>query len=258
MSKKRQFFIWVVFTITCAGVIFHFFGSSAIVKANPAASNNSLSNVTYAYNWVSHYQTELVTEWKSLESLEVEYAMLGVQWDENAEDMAENAINAGNAVSLDVLTVVTGIIMSTANTIKDMADAHALAVALVNKALEIQSQNADVGMAVSDRDSAYDHYKAHYDAYVAAYSGSIGLIPKGSTPTDVSVGDISISCKNVCGTSYSSATYGLSNIVTLAEGGSAGGYTGHLVTCSIPLASRALSVRPSVSTNDSHASMVPM
>lgn len=149
------------------------------VNANDPAIYNSIGHLNYAAHILANKERDLITQWMSLDRLEIQQAMLRVQWDDNAEDMAENAIALGNAVSVDVLQIVTGIITSTANAIKDYADHVALAVARAEKNFEISSQNISTQVAVEARDEAYKHYKAHYDAYVEDYSGSLTLISKG-------------------------------------------------------------------------------
>lgn len=142
------------------------------VNADDPATYNSKSDLTYALGVLNSREGLLRDEWRALEKLEVQQAMLGIQWDDNREDMIENAVNAAKAIGLDILGSVTSIIADTSLAMQDLANAHALAVALVNKTLEIESQNAVVATAVGVRNGAHAHYKAHFDAYLKDNSGS--------------------------------------------------------------------------------------
>lgn len=215
-------------------------GGFLFVNANDPKTYNDIGHLSYAATVYNSEQTSLLEEWKDLDKLEIEQAMLRVQWDDNAEDMAEDAISYGNAVTVDVLQMVVSIITSTANSIKDMADAVALASARVSKNIDISYQNVFVAMAIGDRDAAYTHYKEHYDAYVKAYSGSLTLITKGGTPSLLSVDSgLSVPCANPkCSTTYSDSSYDdLHMLVWDAR-------NKHLVTCNIPHYKRGVLVPP--------------
>lgn len=196
------------------------------VNANDPATYNTIGHLNYAAHILANKERDLLTQWMSLDKLEIQQAMLRVQWDDNAEDMAENAISLGNAVSVDVLQIVTGIITSLANSIKDYADHVVLATARAEKNLEIGYQNLRTQQAVNFRDTAYTHYKAHYDAYVDEYSGSLDLITKGGTPSNLSADTgLSVPCANLkCSTTYSVSDHGLNMVVWYA-------YNNHKVTC---------------------------
>ena len=188
--------------------------------------------LSYALGVYNDANIEMTKKWKDLDKLEIQFAMLGVQWDDNEEDMAENAIALGNAVGFDALASAAALITTTANEIKDIADAHSLKVAMVNKAIEIEAQNVVVATAVTEQGRAHAHYKAHYDEWKKRYSGSKKFIKRGSTPSSVAIGNPAVSCKNPqCTSVFYASVYGLNHIITLAQGGSSGGYKGHRHTC---------------------------
>ncbi|MDE0313994.1 MAG: hypothetical protein OXM61_03755, partial [Candidatus Poribacteria bacterium] len=205
------------------------------VKAHDPNIYFTEGSVALALGVYTSADGEMVKKWKALEKLEIQFAMLGVQWDDNEEDMAENAIALGNAVGLDALASAAALVTATANEIKDIADAHSLKVAMVNKAIEIEAQNVVVATAVTEQGRAHAHYKAHYDVHKTKQSQVERFVKRGATPSSVAIGNPAVSCKNPrCTTVYYASVYGLNNIVSLAQGGSSGGYKGHKVTCSTP------------------------
>lgn len=204
-------------------------GSFLFVNANDPATYYEIGHLSYAASVYLSKQDTVIEEWKNLDKLEIEQAMLRVQWDDNVEDMMEDAISLGNAVTVDVLQIAASVVMTTANSIKDIADAVALASARASKNFDISMQNLHVQGRVNERDTAYKHYKAHYDAYVAKYSGSLELITKGGTPDQLKVDSgLSVPCANPkCSTTWSTDGISLSTAVWAA-------YNKHLVTCNIP------------------------
>ena len=74
-------------------------------KAEPPFSprTNTDGGLSYALGVYNDAAGKLRDEWRALDKLEIEQAMLGVEWDANNEDMVENAIDLGNAVQVDVL-----------------------------------------------------------------------------------------------------------------------------------------------------------
>lgn len=196
------------------------------VNADDPSVNYHKPDLNYAAIVYLAKQGKLVEEWKELDKLEIEQAMLRVQWDDNTEDMVENAISLGNAVTVDVLQIVASIVATTANSIKDFSDAVVLASSRASKNFEISTQNLHVQGRIIARDAAYKHYKAHYDAYVANYSGSLELVSKGGTPSQLGIDSgLSVPCANPkCSTTWSVDEASLSSIVWAA-------YNKHKVTC---------------------------
>ena len=208
------------------------------VNADDPSVNYHKPDLNYAAILLNNKEIALLDQWRSLDKLEIQQAMLRVRWDDNTEDMVESAISLGNAVTVDVLQIVASLISTTANSIKDYADHVALAVARAEKNFEISSQNISTQVAVVARDEAYKHYKLHYDAYVANYSGSLTLISKGRTPSSLSADALSVPCGNLkCSTTYSSGTYGLSMVVWYAQ-------NFHKMRCDIPHYQRGLLIPP--------------
>ena len=202
-------------------------GGFFFVNADDPATNYQKADLAYAASVLNSKERELLEQWKELDKLEIQQAMLRVQWDDNAEDMAENAIDLADAVTVDFLQIVAAVSKSTANSIKDMNDAVALASSRVTKNSEISYQNIYIQQKINARDSAYTHYKKHYDAYVKAYSPSdLELIEKGGTPSLLGVDSgLSVPCANMdCSTTYSVDEYSLDTVVWVA-------YNKHKVTC---------------------------
>ncbi len=205
-----------------------FIGSPFFLKVNADDPETYYHkwDLNYALGVLNNKEIKLIEQWKTLDKLEIQQAMLRVQWDENTEDMAENAIALSNAVTVDVLQIVASIVATTANQIKDFSDALALASARVSKNREISYQNVHVQGKITERDAAYKHYKAHYDAYVEAYSASLDLIEKGGTPSLLGIDSgMSVPCANPkCSTTYSTDVYGLELVLWVA-------YKNHKKTC---------------------------
>lgn len=203
------------------------------VKAEPPFSpgTNNDGGLSYAGVVYNAANGEMEKKWRALERLEIEYAMLGVQWNDNQQEMIKNAIRAGNAVQLDLLGASTATVTNMAESMIDINDQHTLGVKMVNKAIEIETQNVAVKKAVDKQGSAHAHYKVHYDAWVKKFSGSKEFIERGSTPGSVDIGDPGVTCKNPkCTTIYYASGWGINNIIAYAE-------SKHLVTCSYQHAS---------------------
>ena len=62
---------------------------------------NEDGGLAYALSEYTDAQGALRDEWIDLEILAIQQAMLGVQWDDNNEDMVDNAIDLGNAISVN-------------------------------------------------------------------------------------------------------------------------------------------------------------
>lgn len=226
MFYRKLFLILFILCIICLPF------SKAESPFSPGT--NTDGGLAYALGVSNAAERVLLKEWNKLDKLEIQYAMLGVQWDDNNEDLIENAIALGNAVSVDVLSSVSAVITATSNSLIDIADAHSLSVKMANKAIEISYQNVATQSAINERDRAHAHYTEHYNAYVKKFSASKKYVEIGETPSLLGVGDPEVPCGNPnCDTVYKASEYGLENIVILAEGNSAGGYMGHLLlTCS--------------------------
>ena len=191
------------------------------IKADSPFSHgtNADGGLSYALGVYNAANTEMEKKWRALETLEIEYAMLGVEWRANNEDMVENAKDLGNAVQLDALGSASAVVVAMAKQIVDITDAYNLSVARVNKAIGIEAQNVVVATAVSEQESAHTHYKAHYDAWKEKFSGSKKFIKRGSYPSSVAIGNPGVRCKNPkCTTVYYASTWGLNNYYLSVRG----------------------------------------
>ena len=92
----------------------------------------------YALGVYGSADREMIKKWRAHERLEIEYAMLGVQWDDNREDMVENAKDLAGSVQLDILGAASSVIDSMAKQMSDIADYHTLSVLRVKKRLRLQ------------------------------------------------------------------------------------------------------------------------
>ncbi len=221
--KKFSFMILIIFI----GSLLFYKGEAH--DPNMYYTEGSVALALGVYN---DKRDDLQDEWRAMERLEIEYAMLGVQWDDNTEDMIDNAIDLVDAVQIDVLGAVSSVTSAMSKQMIDIADAYDLAAKRVNKAIEIQNQNVAVASAVEKFKTAHKHYKDHYDVHKLKQSEVEEFVMLGNFPSDPVIVNPSISCKNPkCNTVYTASTHGLRNILTLSEGGSAGSYTGHRRTC---------------------------
>ena len=87
------------------------------VNADDPSVNYHKPDLNYAAILLNNKEIALLDQWRSLDKLEIQQAMLRVRWDDNTEDMVENAISLGNAVTVDVLQIVASLISTTANSI---------------------------------------------------------------------------------------------------------------------------------------------
>ena len=145
-----------------------------LIKADTpfAPGTNVDGGLSYALGVYTAADGEMDKAWKALDKLEIEYAMLGVEWRANNEDMVENAKDLGNAVQLDALGSASAVVVAMAKQMVDITDAYNLSVARANKAMEIEVQNVAVKTEVDEQERAHTHYKAHYDAWKEKFSGS--------------------------------------------------------------------------------------
>ncbi len=143
------------------------------------------SSVAIALGVYTAADGEMDKKWRALERLEIEYAMLGVQWNDNQQEMIKNAIRAGNAIQLDILGSATSTTTNMAESMIDITDQHKLGVALTNKVIEIETQNVAVATAVTEQGRAHAHYKAHYDVHKTKQSQVEDFVERGTRPVNL-------------------------------------------------------------------------
>ena len=193
-----------------------------------------------AFDHFSTARHNYIVEWTQLIVLDAERAALTVSYNSNKSTMYKEALElASDAIptSWDFGQNIKDSAKNAAKMAISYADEVSLQKALVSKTIEIQKKTAVVSQDKSRMETAYSHYVSHIYAFNdsdTTPSNNVDPAPKGKIPTGggSSSTDLSVNCSNPeCSTSYSASVYGLENIVTLSEGGSAGGYKGHLVTC---------------------------
>ena len=228
-------------------------GNGHHVFANPIVQdvNDTAGQAALAHDHFSTARHNYTVMWIQLEILDMERAALQVQYKSNKTTMKKEAIELAAAaapksvIPVDYVFNTADIAASGAKIAISASDAVDLQKKLVAKNLEIQKKLIVVANHNTTVDTTYTHYVAHINAFNKANerngispSANVTAAGKGYIPPEegkdgVSVdSNLSVDCSNPkCSTSYSASVYGLGNIVTLSEGGSAGGYKGHKETC---------------------------
>jgi len=242
---KNKLFVRFFETLFIFGFIFFVCPIISFSHDIEKGVNDTVYWANDAYGKFDTEKDDYIIYYADLIVLEAERAALTVSYNSNKSTMRKEAAKlASDAIPTDF--AIWGSIKDTATNasiiVITASDDLDLKKALIGKTIEIQKKKVDVAAQFKLVDSAYDHYIAHVDAYNKSKWNSPTTKSDDMTPTkkgkilsdEIGVDtNLSVKCSNSkCSTVYSASKYGLDNIVTLSEGGSAGGYKGHLETCS--------------------------
>ena len=202
MFTRKPFYKKVFFVILPISLGVFFVGALNAQSVDPEAVSEGRVGARSAVYVAA--QNALIIEWKALDKLELEYAILQVQWDANNDKMKTNAVNLVRNIKLDALEAIADAITEASEQLENLDTAYKLYVARAEKAYEISVQNIAVQSAIDAADEAYAEYSQFYISHSATYYyTTLPYIPKGKQPKLLTIGDISVPCKNpFCTTVY--------------------------------------------------------